>query len=193
MRLNSKISWTGGVLLLALGGFWLIGTLFPDQVFSAYQKAGRLVAAVGPIERLPSPVPIRRDAILPSHEDPLWKPFVVLPVSAAAERVSGRGWDPTEADIGGLELSLPLVPQLSAENWLPYYDLRIDRPERYFRQYFPVVKKGKKLIYVNSFRDESPNWRQHIVVIMDGATCCWQAFYDPAVHAFLTLTINGRA
>jgi len=117
----------------------------------------------------------------------------VLTVTAAAEMIRGRGWQPTEAEIGGLEASLPLVPHLRAENWLPRYDLRIEHPEQYFRQYIPVLRKGKRLIYVNAFRDESPDWRQHLVIISDGGTCCWQAYYDPTAHAFLMFRINGEA
>jgi hypothetical protein len=178
----------------------LIGTLFPNQVFSVYQKAfsayqwaSRWVAAAGPVQRLPAPVPSGRDALRTFDEDPSSKPFVVLPVSAAAEMIRGREWKPADADIGGLEASLPLVSHLRAENRFAVGDRHIEHPERYFRQYFPVVRNGKGLIYVNAFRDESPNWRQHIVVIMDGGTRCWQAFYDPAAHVFLTLRINGEA
>jgi hypothetical protein len=116
----------------------------------------------------------------------------VLPVNAAAERIRGRGWEPTEAEIGGLEASLPLLPYSSADNRLAVGDHHIDNPEQYFRQYFPVVRKGRKLIYVNAFRDKSPYWRHHLVVIMDGGTRCWQAFYDPASHGFPTLWINGE-
>jgi hypothetical protein len=193
MKFNSRLRWIGGLLFLALGGCWLIGTLFPDQVFSAYQTANGWVAALGPIQRLPVPVPILHDAVRTYHEDSSRKPFVVLPVTAAAEMIRGRGWQPTEAEIGGLEASLPLVPHLRAENWLSRYDLRIEHPEQYFRQYIPVLSKGKKLIYVNAFRDETPEWRQHVVIIMDGGTCCWQAYYDPAAHAFLMFRINGVA
>ena len=97
------------------------------------------------------------------------------------------------AGTGGLEASLPLVPLLRAENWLPRYDLRIDHPEQYFRQYIPVINQGKRLIYVNAFRDEIPGWRQRLVVISDGGACCWQAYYDPAAHTFLLFRINGEA
>ena len=168
----------------------MIGTLFPDQVLC--QKASGWIAAVGPIQHLPASVPIGRDALNTFNEDPSAKPFVVLPVSAAAGMIRGREWEPAEADIGGLETNLPLVSHLKAENRLAVGDQHIEHPERYFRQYFPVIRKGKRLVYVNAFRDESPNWRQRIVVIMDGGTRCWQALYDPAAHVFLTLRINGE-
>jgi hypothetical protein len=193
MRFNARLRWAGGLLFLALGGCWLIGSLFPDQVFSGYQKARRLIAALGPIQRLPVPAPILHHTPGAYPEDSPPKPFVVLPVAAAASTVRGRGWQPTDAEISSLEDSLPLVPHLRAENWLPRYDLRIDHPEQYFRQYIPVIRKGKRLIYVNAFRDEIPDWRQHFVVTSDGGTCCWQAYYDPTAHAFLMFRINGEA
>jgi len=43
----------------------------------------------------PVPVPIRRDAVRTSSEDPSWKPFVVLPVTAAA------GMMRVGTDVGG--------------------------------------------------------------------------------------------
>ena len=193
MRFNRRLRWAGGLLLLALGGCWLIGALFPDQVFSKYQKARGWVSALGPVQRLPVPTANPRDTAGFYRADSSPKPFVMLPVAAAAGMIRGGGWQPTEAEIGGLEASLPLVPLLRAENWLPRYDLRIDHPEQYFRQYIPVINKGKRLIYVNAFRDEIPDWRQHLVVISDGGTCCWQAYYDPAAHAFLMFRINGQA
>ncbi len=193
MRFNGRLRWVGALLVLTLGGCCLIGALYPDEVFSAYQKARGWLGALGPIHSLPVPVPVLQDTVRADHQDSSRKPFVVLTVTAAAEMIRGRGWQPTEAEIGGLEASLPLVPHLRAENWLPRYDLRIEHPEQYFRQYIPVLRKGKRLIYVNAFRDESPDWRQHLVIISDGGTCCWQAYYDPTAHAFLMFRINGEA
>jgi hypothetical protein len=119
---------------------------------------------------------------------------VVLPVSAAAERIRGQGWEPTETEIGGLEASLPVLPHLRAENRLAVGDVHIDPPEQYFRQYVPFVRNGKKLIYVNAFRNAGATsyWRHHLVVILDGGIRNWQAFYDPAAGAFLTVRINGQ-
>jgi hypothetical protein len=51
----------------------------------------------------------------------------------------------------------PLVTHLRAENRLALGDRHIEHPERYFRQYFQVVRKGKRLVYVNAFRDATPN------------------------------------
>jgi hypothetical protein len=127
-----------------------------------------------------------------SHE--LRKSYVVLPGSAALEVAWSGAWRPTAAEIGGLELSLPVVPYLKPENWPPN-SVRIDHPEWYFRQYVAVVRKGKRLIYVNAFcsQIQDPDWQKHFVIVMDGGTCCWQAFYDPNTHTFLTLRINGVA
>lgn len=99
------------------------------------------------------------------------------------------------SDIYGLEASLPQVSSLKAENWPADSRIRIDSPDRYFRQYVGVVQNGKKLIYVNAFSDELPvtTWRETLVVIMDGGTCCWQALFDPASGKFTSLRINGLA
>ncbi len=117
----------------------------------------------------------------------------MLPAGAAVEITKGGTWQPTAAEIGGLEFSLPLVPYLTTENRPASSGIRIDHPEQYFRQYVAVVGKSKKLIYVNAFCDQIPNWRQGFVNIMDGGTCCWQALYDPNTYTFLTMWINGVA
>lgn len=119
--------------------------------------------------------------------------YVVLRASQAVGISKAGTWQPTEAEIGGLEASLPLISYLRAENWSPRYHVSIDHPQNYFRQYVPVLRKGKKLIYINAFCEQTPDWRQRFAVILDGGTCCWQALYDPTAHAFLTLTINGEA
>ncbi len=51
------------------------------------------------------------------------------------------------------------------------------------------------MIYVNAFCDDGPlsYWREKLVLILDGGTCCWQAFYDPSTSTFTELRINGVA
>jgi hypothetical protein len=195
MRFASRTWWTGGILSFAVGVCWLIVSMFPDRVFSAYLEIKRWVTAAGPVQTLPRPVPSGGDAVRDFHEDTSPKPFVVLPISATAGWIRGRGWEPTDSDIAGLEASLPLLPHLTAENRLAVGDVHIDPPEQYFRQYVPFVRNGKKLIYVNGFRsvDATSYWRHRLVVILDGGIRNWQAFYDPAAHAFLTLRINCEA
>jgi hypothetical protein len=54
---------------------------------------------------------------------------------------------------------------------------------------------GKMPLYLNAFCDENPPAyrRQRRVIVADGATCYWQAFYDPATKKYSHLTINARA
>jgi hypothetical protein len=81
---------------------------------------------------------------------------------------------------------------LRADGWSS--EIHIDHPERYFRQYEPVLRAGKKLLYLNAFCDEPPPnyWRKRLVIVADGATCYWQAFYDPERKSFSLLAINSR-
>jgi hypothetical protein len=94
-----------------------------------------------------------------------------------------------------LEASLQQVAILKAENRPPDSNIHIEHPERYFRQYAGVIRKSRKLIYVNAFCSDTliSYWRQQFVMISDGGTCCWQAFYDPATMTFSALRINGVA
>jgi hypothetical protein len=77
------------------------------------------------------------------------------------------------------------------------WDLRIhiEHPEQYFRQYIAVKVSGQNRIFVNSFCDETPpsDWHDKLYVVTDGATCFWQALYDPATKLFSNLRIDARA
>jgi hypothetical protein len=122
---------------------------------------------------------------------------VLLPSSAARsipDRPPGQGsWEPTKSDIESLETNLPQVPALDVKGWSPR--IKIDHPEKYFRQYVPVIYGGKKLIYINAFCEDelSPfDWHTHLYVVTDGATCYWQALYDPVTKKISSLTINSR-
>jgi hypothetical protein len=134
--------------------------------------------------------------------------FVMLPESESKavadfyprtgpEKVSGS-WQATKADIDGLETNLFHLSELKAKNWK--MDLRIDHPEKYYRQYVAILQGGQRRIFVNAFCDDgAPNpqtssvWKQHLEIIMDGGTCVWHALYDPASGKFIDLEINGRA
>jgi len=98
-------------------------TVLPDQTFWLYLEANRWLAAAGPIHRLPP----KTATGLSGASNKSRKPYVVLAVNASSDIIKGRGWKPTEAEIGGLEASLPLVSQLIADNWLPQ-DLRVAYP-----------------------------------------------------------------
>jgi hypothetical protein len=119
--------------------------------------------------------------------------FVVLPARAAGAIASGGTWQITKADIDGLEASLSQISGLRAEGWRS--SIHIKNPEQYFRQYVAIIRDSKKGIYVNAFcnRQDLSYWRDRLVVVDDGATCYWQAVYDPITKKFSSLRINSRA
>jgi hypothetical protein len=119
--------------------------------------------------------------------------FAVLPLSAAKTVRNNGTWKPSQSDIDGAEASISQISSLKAERWSSA--IYIDHPEKYFRQYVPVIRAGKRSIYVNAFCEEPPpaDWRSQLVIVMDGATCFWQALYDPATKTYSNLTINARA
>jgi hypothetical protein len=102
-------------------------------------------------------------------------------------------WAPSETEIDGLEANLLQISEMKPRGWST--SIQIQHPERYYRQYIGATTRRKKLIYVNAFcEDPLPQiWKSQLYVVMDGGTCFWQAFYDPATKQFLNLTINGRA
>jgi len=103
------------------------------------------------------------------------------------------GWQPTSSQIEALETNLPHISEL--HNGGNPKGQGITHPETYYRQYLPVVRAGKKLIYVNAICDAKyiPDWRTHFAAVMDGGPCFWQAWYDPSNGTFAELTVNGRA
>jgi hypothetical protein len=118
--------------------------------------------------------------------------FVVLPAEATSGIIATQGtWKPIKIDIDGAEANISQIASLKAEIWPPA--VHIDHPERYFRQYVPIRQKGRKLLYVNAFCDAPNYWRTQLVIVADGATCYWQALYDPATERYSHLTINGHA
>lgn len=178
-----KPPWAIASLVAIAAVVWALADTYPDQIYSAYLQIRRWIAAAGPIPKLAVPSSTSRD----KHGG-----FAVIE-AGVARATKGRTWHPSMLDIYGLEASLPQVSWLKAENGPTDSHIRIDHPERYFRQYIGVIQKGRKLIYVNAFWDDIAvsYWRERLVIIMDGGTCCWQALYDPTSSTFITLRING--
>jgi hypothetical protein len=119
--------------------------------------------------------------------------WVLLPFKRA-DKIIGKGtWHATDVNIADANDAISQVSGLVAESWSPA--VRIDHPETYFRQYVPTLLHGRKILYVNAFCDERPYsyWRTQLVVVADGATCYWQAIFDPATKKYEHLTINARA
>lgn len=146
----------------------------------------RGIAASGPLAKLPASSSAPREKC---------GGFAIIDAAEGAGIAKGGTWQPSTADIYRVEANLPQVSGLKAENWPGDSDILIDHPEWYFRQYLGVIEKGKKLIYVNAFCYDAPvsSWHEKLVIILDGGTCCWQAFYDPTTNKFTSLRINGIA
>jgi hypothetical protein len=104
-----------------------------------------------------------------------------------------ESWEPTVADIEGLEANLPQISALRESGSGP--SRHIDDPHRYLRQYLAIVQDGKPRIFVNALctinADDSKLWRKHLELASDGGTCFWRALYDPSTQRFSNLMING--
>lgn len=127
--------------------------------------------------------------------------YVLLPQSAGnlSFRLFDDGsrlgaWQPSRSEIDELEANLSQISKLNITGGES--TRHIEYPEAYFRQYIGLTdSKQRKRIYVNAFCDDPPpsTWKTQLYVVMDGWTCYWQAFYDPATKKFSNLLINGRA
>jgi hypothetical protein len=129
--------------------------------------------------------------------------FVLLPSSAAnslAEQYPRKGpdridgsWQPTISQIKVLEANLHNISNLTSFD--DPNGQKIEHPDRYFRQYVAVVRAGVRLIYINALCDvyHRPEWRNHLVRVLDGGNCFWQVWYDPATGSFSDLAVNGSA
>ncbi len=129
--------------------------------------------------------------------------FVLLPASEVSnlakdypqygpDKIDGS-WLPSESQIGALEANVRHISDL--RNGGAPNGEKIVHPEQYYRQYVAVVRAGQSLIYVNALCriGNASYWRDHLYRVMDGGSCAWQAWYDPATEKFLSLSINGRA
>ena len=129
-----------------------------------------------------------RFVVLPSHSVPN------IPARVMHDVDSYGSWEPSITDIDGLEAGLDQVSALKITGWSSS-NIHIEHPERYFRQYIGVSHRKQRRIYVNAFCDDPQpsDWRVHLYFVVDGATCYWQALYDPVTKTFSNLTINARA
>jgi hypothetical protein len=134
--------------------------------------------------------------VLPKHRPR----FVLLPATEIANyaglsadaKPHMENWEPTVADINDLEANLSQIAALSSTQ--PDPNQHIDDPGQYFRQYLAVAVNGKKSIFVNALCNVEPGegWRKHLILVMDGGKCYWNAAYDPATQKFSNLVVNGR-
>jgi hypothetical protein len=128
--------------------------------------------------------------------------YVVLPPRSQAsilpillwDKGSYASWTPSQTDVEELDSRLSQISELKIKGWESTI-IRIEHPEKYFRQYVGVKHQGKREIYINAFRDDPPpvGWRTRLYVVIDGDIGYWHAFYDPDTKTFSDLTINSRA
>src|SRR6185437_990222 len=138
---------------------------------------------------LPAQTPaVERYVALPSHSQ------LSIPPVLMWDKGSYASWTPSQADIEGVEQRISHISELKIRG-LEATSARIEHPDKYFRQYVGVRHSGKRRIYINAFCVDPPpsDWRKRLYVVYDGATCFWQAFYDPSAGTFSDLTINPRA
>lgn len=116
---------------------------------------------------------------------------MLLPASEVAGIGAKASWQPTKADIEGLEASLPYMSELPARGWNSAQF--VIHTESYFRQYVAVVNAGMKTILVNAMCSvpPSPDWHTRFILTADGGSCFWHVTYDPATKRFSDLEING--
>ncbi|HWW16670.1 MAG TPA: hypothetical protein VN310_18565 [Candidatus Dormibacteraeota bacterium] len=129
------------------------------------------------------------------------KRFAVLPLSEAhrVSRLCSRSgvpkidgsWEPTKADIDGLESRLPFISKLVSTKGM--VGVHIAHPATYYRQYVGITLAERRLIYVNAFSDEKrpSDWREKLADYCDGGSDAWGVLYDPTTHEFLELATNG--
>jgi len=125
-------------------------------------------------------------ALLPATEIQPWAKYL-------AAGAHPESWEPTVGDMNDVEANLAQITGLSNSD--PDVYRHIDDPRAYYRQYLAVVIDGKKRVYVNALCsvDQDPNWRKHLVVVLDGGKCYWHATFDSSTQKFSDLVINGRA
>jgi hypothetical protein len=131
---------------------------------------------------------VSRFVVLPSHSQASIPPVLLW------DKGSYGSWTPSRTEIEGLEAKLPAIAEMKIRGY-ESTPIRIEHPDKYFRQYVGVRHGGKRQIYINAFIDDPPpsDWQRRLYVVIDGATSYWHAFYDPDTQTFSDLTINSRA
>ena len=101
-------------------------------------------------------------------------------------------WKPTENNIQTLESRLSRISRLRTKSGI--VGLRIEHPDRYYRQYLGIIIKGHKFIFINAFCDDKPpeTWGKSLIDVCDGG-CSWGVVYNVATGQFSHLEMNGVA
>jgi hypothetical protein len=124
--------------------------------------------------------------LLPASEIELWSKYF-------ASGSHAESWEPTLGDINDVEADLAQITALSNSD--PDVNRHIENPQEYYRQYLALQIDGRRKFLLNATCsiDHDPNWRKHLVVVMDGGKCFWHAMYDASTRTFSELSVNGRA
>ena len=120
---------------------------------------------------------------------------VVQQCSRAVPRITGT-WVPTARDIRRLEADLKTLRGRAAEACCAP-KARLDDPHQYLRQYAGVLREGKRVIYVNAFRQDpfagsANEWHKTPVIVCNGDPGNWGVLYDPETRRFFRLAFNGN-
>ena len=101
-------------------------------------------------------------------------------------------WKPSDTDIQTMESRLSRISRLSTQSGI--LGVRIEHPDRYYRQYLGIVVDDHKFIFIKAFCDDKPpdTWREFLIDICDGG-CSWGVVYDVATGEFSHLEMNGVA
>ncbi len=101
-------------------------------------------------------------------------------------------WTPTDNQVQELEALLPRY----LNSHPPINDKPVGNFFEYGRQYFGVTRNNRRLIYLNAFCNPSKfgrRWEKEIILVMDGGSCYFQVYFDPAKKEFIALHYNGQA
>ena len=152
-------------------------------------SSGLLVPVLVVLACASAPIPPGRSAILPASAAE--RTLKLCSRSRPAD-VDGS-WEVPESVVRLLEADLPKLSRLKASGCC-YVGGRVRDPGSYYRQYVGVLVRGRKLIYINAYRNvEGPGLTIVPVGVCDGGDAYWGALYDPESRRFSDLAINGSA
>lgn len=167
-------------LIIAFG---VLGALVIAIVLGASRWQIRPLAS--PEARPKEPASVKH-VLLPASETAAYARYYL-----ATPSFSVGSWQPDQADLAALEVALPQVSGMKAQNRDPRH---INGPDRYFLQFLPIIQHGKRKIFVSASCElPGDEWRHRLQIITDGGECFWQAYFDPTTRKFSNLSINGRA
>ena len=104
--------------------------------------------------------------------------------------VLGDAWQPNQAALSDARVKLQSYAVAQAK-------LRHDELSpwsTYTFQYQGRDLDGRKVIYVNAFCSDPPEYTaREMVLVLDGGACYFQAYYDIQTKSFVSIGFNGLA